>query len=86
MVEIIWVAFIPILQLVEEVEDVESECCRRTFDRRRKPAATEELNTFGRRAVTVTVPHNEAVCAREVENHQVMQGGRAGTGVTSVVS
>ena len=44
------------------------------------------MNTFGRRAVTVTVPDNKTVGAGEVENHQVLKGGRVGTRVPDGVS
>ena len=69
-----------------EVEDVKSERCRGTYDRCREPPGTEELDAFGRRAVTVTVFDNKTVDAGEVEDHEVAKGGGVGTRVTNVVS
>ena len=47
VIEIVNVALILILQLVEKVEEVESECCRRAFDCRREPAGTQKLKVLG---------------------------------------
>ena len=86
VVEIIRVTLVLVLELVEEVEDVKGKRCRRTFDRCRKPTGTDQLNTFGRGAVAVTVSDNEAVSTRKVEYHQVMQRGGTLTRVTDVMS
>jgi len=64
MVEIIRVALALILQLVEEVEDIETERRRRPFNRRRKPAGTEELDIIRNGAIAIAVTDNEAVNAR----------------------
>jgi hypothetical protein len=69
---------------VEEVKDVESERGRRTFDRGRKPAGTKELDVFARVVITVTIADNEAVGARQVEDHEVTERRGVGTRVTSV--
>ena len=76
MIEVIRVTFVLILQLVEEVKDVESERCRRLMDRCWKPAGTEELDTFGRAAITVAVLDDEAVGPRQVKDHEVLEGRR----------
>jgi len=64
MVEIIWVALALILQLVEEVEDVETKGRRRPFDRRWKPADTEELDIIWNGAIAIAVTDNKAVNTR----------------------
>jgi len=69
MVEIIWIALALILQLVEEVEDVEGKCRRRTFDRRRKPAGTKELDTSWGGVIATTVTDDKTMNAGQVEYH-----------------
>ena len=86
VVEIILVAFVLILELMEEVEDVESESCRRTVDRRWKPTGAEELDIFGSEGIATTVTDNEAVNARQVEYHEVVGRGGSGTRVTTMMS
>ena len=86
MVEIICVALILILQLVEEVEEIESECCGRAFDCRREPTGMEELNTSGGRAVTITVLDDETVDPGKVKHHEVAKGGWLRAYVTDGVS
>ena len=63
MVEIIWIALVLVLELVEEIEDVKGEYCCRSFDRCRKPVCTEELNAFGKGSImaTATVTDDETV-------------------------
>jgi len=86
VVEIIWVTLVLILQLVEEVEDVESESCRRTINRCWKPTGTDELDVFGSGAIATTVTDDEAVNARQVEYHEVVGRGGNGTRVAITVS
>jgi len=62
--EIVWVALALILQFMEEVEEVERKCRRRSFDCRRKPADTDELDIFGNGNTATTVTDDEAVNAR----------------------
>ena len=85
MVEIIWVAFVLVLELVEEVEDIESECCFRTFNCCWKPAGTEKLVASGNRGTARAVTDNEAVSTRQVKYHEVVRRGRMGTCVASIV-
>ena len=47
VIEIVNVALILILQLVEKVEEVESECCQWAFDCHREPAGTQKLKVLG---------------------------------------
>ena len=64
MVEVVWIALVLILEIVEEVEVVEGECCCRTVDRCRKPVDVKELNDFGKGHITTAVKDNETVNAR----------------------
>ena len=64
MVEIIQVALVLVLQLMEEVEEVESESRQRMVDRCWKPTGAEELNIFWSEASATTVTDNKAVNAR----------------------
>ena len=64
MVEVIWIALVLILKLVEEVENIKGECRCRTVNRCRKPVHIEELNVFGKGPITTTVTDNETVNAR----------------------
>lgn len=54
---------------MEEVEHVEIERCRRTFDGRRKPGIAEELDMFGAGVDATTVTDNKAMGTRQVEHH-----------------
>lgn len=76
VVEIVGVALILILQLVEKVEEIEGERRRRTDDRRREPTDTEKLNVLGNiisKPAAATVPDNEAVDSGEVEHHKILK-------------
>ena len=64
MVEVVWIALVLILEIVEEVEEVEGECCCRTVDHCRKPVDIEELNDFGKGHITTAVKDNKMVNAR----------------------
>ena len=64
MVEIIWIALVLILELVEEVENVKGECRCRTVNHCRKPVCIEELDIFGKGRITTTVTDNKTVNAR----------------------
>jgi len=71
---------------VEEVEDIESERGRGTFDCCREPMGTEELNALGRMAFAGTISDNKTVDAGEVEDHEIVKDRRVGTRVANVVS
>ena len=85
MVEILWVAFVLVLEFVEEVEDIESECCFRTFNCCRKPAGMEKLVMSGNRGMARAVMDNEMVSTRQVKYHEVVRRGRMGTRVASIM-
>lgn len=56
------------------------------FERCWKPASTEELDVPGDKTITSTVADNEAVNTRDVEDHEVFEVGRVGTGVTGMMA
>ena len=64
VVEIIWIALVLILELVEEVENVKGECHCRTINRCQKPVCIKELDIFGKGRITTTVTDNKTVNAR----------------------
>ena len=64
MVEVIRIALVLILKLVEEVENIKGECRCRTVNRCRKPVRIEELNVFGKGSITTTVTDNKMVNTR----------------------
>ena len=83
IVEIIWVAFIIVLEFVEEVEKLEGEGGRWPNDCCGKPARAKELET-ARNATgcsAVTVLNNNAMNAIQVEDHQVMAARGVGARV-----
>ena len=64
MVKIIWIAFVLVLKLMEEVEDVKGKCRCRSVKRHRKPACAEELSVLGNGSITATVADDKAVNTR----------------------
>lgn len=61
MIEVVQIAFVSVLQFVEEVEDVESERCRWPVDCRRKPACTKKLDVLGRGTFAATITDDKTM-------------------------
>lgn len=80
VVEIIRIALVLILELVEKIEELEREGRRRAENRSGEPACAKELNLMrdwiGR---TMTIANDDTVNSIQVEDHVVVGFGRVGT-------
>lgn len=85
MVEVVWIALVLILEVVEEVEQAKVKCCCRTIDRCRITAFVEELNVFEKDSTATAVTDNKTVNTRYIEHHEVMEGGGGGADFTNAV-
>ena len=85
MVEVIWIALVLVLELVEEVENIKGECRRRTVYCCRKPACTEELIVFEKGSITTAVADNKLVNARQIEHHEIVKRGGVRARIINVV-
>lgn len=75
MVEVVRVALVLVLQFVKKVKELKCEGRRRAEHCCGKPACPEELNIMGGHVrVAVTVPHDKAMNAVQVEDHVVIEG------------
>jgi hypothetical protein len=74
VVEVVGIAFVLILQFVEEVEEFKCERRRGAEHRCRKPVFTEELNfMWCRVGGTVAVLDDDAMNTVQVEDHVIVE-------------
>ena len=89
MIKVVWVALIVVLQFVKEVQEIEGECRRRSFNCRGEPVGMKELcmpRNTGPHITAVAVTNNKTVNAPKVEHHQVEGTCRTGTRIIGAVA
>lgn len=89
MVKVVRIAFIAVLQLVEEIQEAKRERRRGSINRCWKPASAEKLNILGDTSPHVTaiaVTNDKTKNAAEIKHHQVEEVGWFGAHLCSEVA